>query len=240
MKRELSQAYISQKQRTFEKDQIALSMIESGDLTVDIEKAECRNKKGKLLTSKPCPNGYVKVFVNRTFYFRLHRVVAVAASGLQPDMMLEISHKDHDKKNNAHTNLQWVTRSENIQDSCRAGLFPQSLRGPAALDPEERLLAKRLHAEGWTYGQLAKHFSIHRRTAKHWVESLGTGKPGKCLPYKCLSPTGKMYSGQNLKEFCRLMGLEYSTMNTSRARGGTKTRCGWTCLPLEPVDPKSA
>lgn len=51
----------------------------------------------------------------------VHRVVAAVFIGPLPDGK-EVNHLDGDKANNAATNLEYVTRSENMQHAYRTGL----------------------------------------------------------------------------------------------------------------------
>jgi hypothetical protein len=52
--------------------------------------------------------------------FRIHRLVAIHFIP-NPKNLLEIDHKDNDRSNNAVSNLQWCTRSENIKWSYERG-----------------------------------------------------------------------------------------------------------------------
>lgn len=52
--------------------------------------------------------------------FKAHKLVLETFSPTL-DIMLEVNHKDGDKHNNHITNLEWVTRSENIQHSWDIG-----------------------------------------------------------------------------------------------------------------------
>lgn len=70
---------------------------------------------GRALKQKVCKSGYIQVCLympNGKKSFYVHRVVAecfVANSYSKP----EVNHIDGDKSNNNHSNLEWVTSSEN-------------------------------------------------------------------------------------------------------------------------------
>jgi hypothetical protein len=52
----------------------------------------------------------------------VHRLVLLTFGG-PPTSGQEVNHKDGDKRNNAIDNLEWVTRSENMQHAVANGLF---------------------------------------------------------------------------------------------------------------------
>lgn len=56
----------------------------------------------------------------------IHRIIA-AAFIQNPDDLPEVNHKDGNKRNNAVSNLEWVTRSENQAHAYKLGL--KSTRG---------------------------------------------------------------------------------------------------------------
>lgn len=51
----------------------------------------------------------------------VHRLVALAFLGPPPSEEHEVNHLDSDPENNCASNLQWVTRSENIQHGYEQG-----------------------------------------------------------------------------------------------------------------------
>lgn len=52
----------------------------------------------------------------------IHRLVALACLPLI-DGKAEVNHKDGNKANNLYTNLEWVTKSENIKHAIKSGLL---------------------------------------------------------------------------------------------------------------------
>lgn len=81
-------------------------------------------------------DGYHTVHLDKKFY-RVHRIVADTYIP-NPENKLEVNHIDGNKQNNMLCNLEWVTRSENIQHSFDTGLRPIS----DALRKSGKLLAK--------------------------------------------------------------------------------------------------
>jgi len=81
--------------------------------------------------------------------WRAHRLVA-GAFVANPDSLPEVNHKDCDRLNNHASNLEWVTRSENIAHSIDAGrntarTNPNKVR---KLTPEAVEAIKREHIPG--------------------------------------------------------------------------------------------
>lgn len=81
--------------------------------------------KGQTLTHNICRNGYHRVGLNKDSkrkYKAVHRLVARLFVN-NPDNKPEVNHIDGDKSNNHYTNLEWVTRSENMKHGYEMGLI---------------------------------------------------------------------------------------------------------------------
>ena len=84
---------------------------------------------------------------------RLHRAVAeLFLPNPNPDVFTDVNHKDGNKANNAVSNLEWCTRSENIQHAYNTGLReqPKGEVSPNAKITEEQ------------YAVLVKEFSTDK------------------------------------------------------------------------------
>ncbi|HHQ8913639.1 TPA: NUMOD4 domain-containing protein [Bacillus cereus] len=91
-------------------------------------------QKGTLLKLNPRPNGYLKVDLcsDKKRTVAVHRIVAEHFVD-NPLNKTIVNHKDGNKQNNNHKNLEWCTTSENIKHSWDIGLREgnkDSLRKP--------------------------------------------------------------------------------------------------------------
>jgi hypothetical protein len=79
-------------------------------------------------------NGYYKVALNKNGNaknFFIHRLVANAFLEKKPTEDHQVNHKDGIKTNNDSSNLEWVTRLENIRHAIKNGLANPS--GPRTM-----------------------------------------------------------------------------------------------------------
>ncbi|MDX0180894.1 hypothetical protein GOC16_08530 [Sinorhizobium meliloti] len=77
---------------------------------------------GLLREAYETDKGYLRVTIGEKTV-SVHRLVALHFVP-NPRHLAEVNHKDGDKKNNEHSNLEWVTRSENMKHAYAAGLHP--------------------------------------------------------------------------------------------------------------------
>lgn len=84
-----------------------------------------RNKSKADIAPKIMENGYVVVYVNGSIngYMLLHRVVMLTWKPTPEAEKLTVDHLDHNKRNNALSNLEWVTFEEN-QRRAKADYIP--------------------------------------------------------------------------------------------------------------------
>jgi hypothetical protein len=81
-------------------------------------------RKGKILTPKSKKYADIHLWRNSKYVStHVHRLVAIAFID-NPENKPEVNHRDGNKLNNHISNLEWVTRSENLKHAAETGLFP--------------------------------------------------------------------------------------------------------------------
>lgn len=100
-----------------------------------------RREFGRLREPDSTEGGYIQYCLyneqsgkRRTYV--VHRLVAQAfIPNPDPENKIEVNHKDGNKLNNCVENLEWVTKSENVQHAYRTGLMPpkEFYRSPVVL-----------------------------------------------------------------------------------------------------------
>jgi hypothetical protein len=90
-----------------------------------------RNKSKADIAPKIMENGYVVVYVYGSIncYMLLHRVVMLTWKPTPEAEDLTVDHLDHNKRNNALSNLEWVTREENERRAAEDYLRESTLVG---------------------------------------------------------------------------------------------------------------
>lgn len=118
----------------------------------------------RVLKSTKIPNGYWSITLCRADERKqtyVHRVVCMAFHGLPPTPKHEVAHFDGNKDNNAATNLRWVTKSENREDSRRLGTLPVgTTNGNAKLTDKHIEAIRALAGSGFHQRDLSKIFGI--------------------------------------------------------------------------------
>ncbi len=124
---------------------------------------------GKILKTRDNGPGYVTTKLckdGREHVYKLHRLVAAAFLGVCPDGK-EVNHKDGIKPNNTATNLEYVTRSENVLHAFRNGLrvaFHGEAIGNAKLTEEKVHAIRRRLLVKESQRSIARRFNVSHPT----------------------------------------------------------------------------
>lgn len=80
-------------------------------------KGRIRNRSKADIAPKIMNSGYCVVFVHGSInrYMLLHRIVMLTWKPTPEAEHLTVDHLDHNKRNNALSNLEWVTKAENLR-----------------------------------------------------------------------------------------------------------------------------
>jgi hypothetical protein len=97
--------------------------------------------------------------------FRVSRLVLSAFDRL-PLAGEEACHRDHDRQNNAASNLQWGTRQANEDQKTASGRRPRTTR-LNKLTHADALAIRRRYAEGEHAKTLAQEFNVHLTNVYH-------------------------------------------------------------------------
>lgn len=163
---------------TLERQQLALTILGSGLYRVTPHGVvwSCRKKGRSLPTEKwnrlrlQTQNiGYVTtrlVFDKKEYSFLVHSLVWLQYRGEIP-FKLEVNHMDGIKANNKLSNLELVTRSENLLHAFRIGLAKRIYKIPIE---QHEGLRKRLLATKISQRKLAKELRVSHTTIQEIVK----------------------------------------------------------------------
>jgi hypothetical protein len=97
--------------------------------------------------------------------FKIHRLVATHFIRRPSDAPMEVNHIDGNKTNNCVDNLEWVTRSENMEHAYENGLKDQSGEsGPTSklISEEVEEIRRRYECEDIAQSKLAAEYGVNQ------------------------------------------------------------------------------
>lgn len=125
-------------------------------------------KTGKPLSPHLDKKGYNRVTLKHKDGGKtllVHRLVAIKFIP-NPSNYPQVNHKDGNKSNNHHENLEWCTCQQNNDHAIAHGLVKRgSARPNSKLSDEDVLDMRQLRLEGLTYYQLAEIFGVSYQCA---------------------------------------------------------------------------
>lgn len=102
----------------------------------------------------------------------VHYLVAVTFLGPRPKGY-EINHIDTNKQNNAASNLEYLTRLDNVRHAQANGIDLRGERnGSAKLAAAQVIEARGLHRAGHSIGSLARLFHVERQTMSDAIKGV--------------------------------------------------------------------
>jgi hypothetical protein len=130
-----------------------------------------RSSRGVIRKTVLSNNGYIRVGLKavdakNTNYVTVHRLVALAfCDGQQPGY--QVNHIDGDKKNNAASNLEWCSASQNTLHAFRLGLRRVQARPIIPYADREKILAAR--SKGVTFREIGKWYGVCHSSVVNYV-----------------------------------------------------------------------
>lgn len=133
-------------------------------------------RKGKMLSPATDKNGYLMVLLydneKKPRAKKVHRLVAYAF--VDRGVGCHVNHIDGNKANNLASNLEWVTRQENMQHALRSGLIHttkriDSWRKLRKLSDDDILRIREKAEAGVSQTVLAKMFNVRQPTISYVV-----------------------------------------------------------------------
>lgn len=140
-------------------------------------------QEGNVYSSKT--KKFLKLSVNRTGYvvvrvslskkekisIRIHREVAIAFIP-NPKNKKEVNHKDGNKQNNCVSNLEWVTRKENMAHAFESGCFKERTDNQRKATLEQQQMAVDLYLSGTSVKNISQQLEVSPITVYVWFNRL--------------------------------------------------------------------
>ena len=153
-------------------------------IKTDIRHVKSRLIKGKILFQNLKSNGYKTVDLSKEGKVKttsVHRIVAEAFLP-NPDGLRFVNHKDSNRTNNAVSNLEWVTSSENRKHGITNGFV--TFRGTPILCKETgQIFERSLIAAEWVKETYPDRINGTMRVAAHNIASSCKGRTPKAYGF---------------------------------------------------------
>lgn len=182
------------------------------------------------------PQGYMLIDIQhggQTYTRQVHRLVALAFIP-NPDHLETVNHKDGNKSNNDVSNLEWMTRLDNVRHAWRTGLAKPryGIDNPANVYSIDQIhmVCSLIELGGLTYDEIAERCGVNKTLVRDikfrgkWkqISSLyninHTPIGFKDLRPKILELIDAGYSNKEIFEMVRVDGMTKRHIEGVRAR----------------------
>jgi hypothetical protein len=147
----------------------AKTIKEFNNYTVD-EAGNVYHLSGRKLGTRVTPKWYVQTWLTqngKTKYRFIHRLIAETFID-NPEGKKEVNHKDGNKLNNHVSNLEWVTRLENISHAFNTGLYKSTENSPnSKLTNANIVEIKEMISNGKSLNSIGKIYGVNHATIRH-------------------------------------------------------------------------
>lgn len=118
-------------------------------------------------------NGYKRVSICKEGIrktYSIHRLVAITF--IEGDSGLTVNHKDGNKLNNHYSNLEFISRTENVKHAYRTGLT-KSVGVNSVLSKLSEKEVKEILKSDLTLQKLADKYNVHKSTIHRIKKGIG-------------------------------------------------------------------
>ena len=194
-------------------------------------------QKHRILTPSLDNQGYLRYGLKlrgKEKRFTAHRLVAEAFLP-NPDNKSDVNHIDGIKWNSCVSNLEWVTRSENIKHAHDTGLnvAPHAENHPCAKLTNEQAVYVRENPDGLTIHQLATKFGISTRG----ISGIQRGETYRCVGGKIRTEKPvhffKLSPELDEKIYCLYQTGEYSRRQLAEKFGASESAISYIIKKID-------
>lgn len=125
---------------------------------------------GRKIGTRITPKGYVQTWLtenSKSKYRFVHRLIAETFID-NPECKKEVNHKDGNKLNNHISNLEWVTRHENIKHAFDTGLYRSTEKSPNSKLTNDNITdIRQMIDSGKSLNSIGKMYGVNHATIRH-------------------------------------------------------------------------
>lgn len=137
----------------------------------------------RIMVNKLTKQGYITICLSKNDikkHLKIHRLVAIAFIP-NPENKKEVNHIDGNKSKNGVTNLEWVTRSENMKHAFDTGLKTRDLEQIAEARRKSNISCTKRVAKFDLEGNELERFDSMTDARKSMNKSSSTQIAGSCV-----------------------------------------------------------